>query len=394
MSIQTPESAPQAEPIEYSQLAIINGVQRTQEQMSKPPGRFNRMGWKGKLGCVALASAAVIGVGNTVADHIGLPHLPGLHDILPDINIGGSEPSHSKVASAMVPEAYETESTFDLGCESQVTTAVRLEAHKPQNWLGVTWGHGNLNKVIFGDVLLCGDNGSVSGRAVLTHDPKTNKVTHVRIETDGLVPTHARVDHEDPRNCAKGRYGDSKAELDKKIKEYNTKVLQGKKPECDQGFDGSGATGYSVASVKDAANTAAQITMELDANPQVQVDSQNPVYLEKLRSLATQKYPDAIIELALSSAMARRQDRLQAELVALQNQGYHMEKRPQENHPDRSDTIVITPSGDEIKVQSTTLDVKPFLAGDIHWSAEQVMPKLTPTTTVLPGNTPVSQGGR
>src|SRR5690606_24884957 len=119
--------------------------------------------------------------------------------------------------------------------------------------------------------------------------------------TLGLMVTHPRVDHTDPRNCAPLRAGDSIEEIEEKISEYDPD-----EENCDDGFEvegafwghGPGLGGDDLANVISTGNTATQIAMAADAEPLEIIEEQNTRFVETLREkvAATYQVPIEIVE--------------------------------------------------------------------------------------------------
>lgn len=261
---------------------------------------------------LALCGAAGVGVVVLAfnADDI-LPGMPGLD--IPELHfdVGNNPPS---AEAAVLPETYETESTFDIACQAQVGVGVGIHGNKDE-----LIGGGEYDKLLFGDFLLCGEQaGRLAALATIERDTETDAVRSVRVETDGLAVTHPRIDHTDPRNCAPTRTDNSMAENWDEIAEWTEAQENGDKPECDDGFDVSGLGGGSdLAKIKETAFAAAQIAMSLDAQPQAIIDDLNESFVSRLEEELQLRYPGAAVQVVLRTTpeqMTERFERVTDEL--------------------------------------------------------------------------------
>lgn len=358
------------------------------EQLAPPAP--HRWSLKAKLGCLVAGAAVLVGAYVAVDDrlnwpHFGWPDAPGGAEVLPPV-----------LEAGVRHDTYLTEKTYDHNCESQVSVGNEVEGSQSfQVDLGLftlTPGIGEVNKIKFGDFLLCGDTGSVRTNAVLERDRITNKVTRVIAYTDGLVPTHPRVAHTDSaRNCAKLRVGDSKEKIDAEIakwerqfNDWQNKKKGAKRPPCDDGFKVSRAGAPdSVAEIKDTANAAAQIAMTVAADPRQQIEAQNGAYLAKVDDMLRRDFPGVPVEVRLNGAGDQRQRRLEEARRDLEKNYYKVELPT----PGSNVLKVTAPNGGEITVRLRTVDVQPLVITGTSKSEERVIPPppspVTPTTRLV-----------
>ncbi len=179
-----------------------------------------------------------------------------------------------KVAAGVDQDSYYEEESVDISCKSIVSVAVGVEGRKDNG----TWEvDGILDKLIFGDFLLCGPDGSIDStkNVKIYRDDKTNEITGIDLIMPQLQPTHPRVDHLDPRNCVNADHDTSIEEANEMLEEREAKIAEGKDPKCDNGFkvDRSllrpweSATDAGTTRVTELGNAAAQLAISLDADP-------------------------------------------------------------------------------------------------------------------------------
>lgn len=294
-----------------------------------------------RMSMVAVGGLAAFGaltVYNNVDDII-----PGLPD-LPDINfdLGNNPPA---AEAAVIPETYQTEATFDIGCRAQVGVGVGIHGNKDE-----LVGGGEYDKLLFGDFLLCGERaGMLAARATIERDTESDEIRRVLVETDGLTVTHPRIDHTDARNCAPTRTDNSMEENWDEIEAWKTEQAKGEEPECDDGFNVSGLGGGSdLAKIKETAFAAAQIAMALDAQPQEIIDELNDRFVTQLEEELEARYPGAAVEVVLRTTPEQLTERFERVTSELKSNFYDVEFDEKDGKPVLE---ISAPGGGEVTVR-------------------------------------------
>jgi hypothetical protein len=209
-------------------------------------------------------TAGVVGFGMGAAAMFGVEqgafNIDGLIP-RPHISLGQAQPPS---AEASVDQgSYTTVETFDVTCTETIGLGVNVTAHEHQ-----TFGSGNVNKRIFGEVELCGSNDKLESAAFVQHSKATGQVQSVSAIFPGVSTHFARVNHDSVANCAGVRVKDTEKQAQTKIDDWNKAKNDGKKPGCDRIFHMSGiVVSDSATAAGDIAWSAAQLDMELDAKP-------------------------------------------------------------------------------------------------------------------------------
>jgi hypothetical protein len=206
---------------------------------------------------VPVALLGVIALG--VSEYKGWTDFTDFIDV-PPIELG-SDPEEA--VASVDQESYAIELDLDITCTKRVSAAVNVESFK-----NGPIGDGVVEKKIFGDFLLCGDNQEVEGSAVESIHPITNEVQSITVTVSGLYVEQPRVDMLDVRNCIDGNIDDNIEDINQKVDEYHQKVADGDKPGCDDGFRVSQLGGTdNLAKAKDIALASAQLALTVDSNP-------------------------------------------------------------------------------------------------------------------------------
>jgi hypothetical protein len=125
-------------------------------------GIFNRL-VKSAIPLVVVAGLGVYAVDRVVDNLVDIP------DVNLDVpNPVSLEPEPAEIDVAIKPEFITVEETFDIDCKAQVTAAVGVRGFK-----NGPFGDGKVNKLIFGDFLVCSE--SVTGTAEVTQDAETGE---------------------------------------------------------------------------------------------------------------------------------------------------------------------------------------------------------------------------
>lgn len=369
-------------------MAPTNELAPAQNIVVQLEGPKRRMGLKGRIACWATVAIALVGAYNYVDDKFDfLPDLPSLPG-LPHLDLG-TEPQPPQAESGVRHEFYTTEAEFSLECTGQVSVAAEVKGKEEDRaipGLGHIWanGSGEVSKVIFGDVLLCGDSGSLAANAELEHDP-TGKIIKVTAHTDGLVPTHPRVDHTAAENCATTHYGDSKAAIDKAIAKWEKQQRDweqhkkgAKDPGCDDGFKVTGVFARErVAEIKDTANAAAQIAMAMDAQPRQQIEAENTRLLSDLQTMLSQRYPGAEVKVQLNGIGDQRQHQMDVAVAELQANHYVVTPPA----PGGNEMKVSAPGGGEITVRTSSNIAQGVTGNRLRQLDERPLPAIQSATT-------------
>lgn len=286
-------------------------------------------------------------IGGLTAYNKAVDVFPSLPD-MPELNFDfGNNPPAAE--AAVIPATYSEEATFDISCLARMAVGVAVHGNKDEFVAG-----GELDKVYFGDFLLCGDSSDKAmAQAVIERDKTTNEVLSVSMVTDGLKVTHPRIDHEDSRNCAPLRPNDSINEINKKIADWKKDKRAGKNPECDDGFDISGfwAFGGDLSKIKETGFAAAQIAMALDAQPQKQIDKMNQQFIAELKSEMIKRYPGADVTVTLRDRVSQVEQRLKDVAEDLKDNDFDVKFDEKDGKPIMK---VSAPGGGDVtvKVQS------------------------------------------
>lgn len=242
---------------------ISNGEDPSQITINVVSGS-DRLRRRSKIGNTA--AAIVIGGGAIAGgwalldkiDFPGIPNFPNIPNILKKLNSGNLANNPPRVDAAVIPETIIVEEEYFIRCLGRVSVGVGTHGNKDE-----LMGGGEMDKIWYGDFMVCGEDREIIARAKIK---KTgDKVTAVSVTTPGLEVTQPRVDHTDFRNCADLRTKDTIEQINKKIADFQKQ----RNPKCDDGFEVSGLYGGSdLANVITTAQTAAQIAMSVDIQPQ------------------------------------------------------------------------------------------------------------------------------
>lgn len=332
MSIQAPEKQEALQP-QQVRVDVVAHVQP------------NKHGLRNKLVVGVLAAAGAIALYSVVEDYIpGLPKLPNIGNPLADL---GNNPP--KVEVGIVPGTVEVEEEHEASCKGRVGAGISVHGNKDE-----LMGGGEYDKILFGDFQPCGD--PIPVHVKKTKNPATGEVIKVDATTNGLMVTQPRVDEVDYRNCAPLRPGDSKKEIDQKIKEWKQKRDTGKKPECDDGFEFSGiyVVGGDAAKVITTGRTGAQIAMASYV-PGREIIAMNRDFKGELKQELEARYPGAKVTVSMNGIKERTQAQARQVLDELKDNTYKVEIKKEDGKPVMH---VSAPGGGEVtvKVQEVFVD--------------------------------------
>ena len=274
-----------------------------------------RRGFIYKAGVVALSGIALVGALKYAGDH-----LPGFPDFLPDISnpfndLGNHPPD---VFASVRADTVEVEDIFKVKCEGRLGAAVEVNGNKDE-----LFGSGEYSKLLYGDLLPCGNE--IPVKVVLAKDTTNGNITGVKATTNGLVVTQPRVDNTDFRNCVPLRPGDSKKEIDKKIKQWE-KDERANKEKCDNGFDIGGffVVGGDASKVINTGHTGAQIALA-SYIPGKEIAGMNREFRADLKEELENRYPNAAITVSMNGLEQRTQAQARQVLGVLKDNTYKVE---------------------------------------------------------------------
>jgi len=262
-----------------------------------------------RIGSIAFRlgiTVAVLAAGAAAFEKYG----PG--DIFPDLGLGEingpvikSPPA--KVEASIAEHTYSAE-PWDASIKGRIDVGAGIIGEKKD-----LSAKAKIDKMFFGDFLAAGNTKTATVSAVVHR--VDGKVVDVTLDAPGLSNIQPRVDFTDSRNCPSINSNDDRAEIDKKIKDYQSKVDQGKKPSCDPVVE-FGGLGYGLPAVGRTEKlmevvqptyTAAQIVIGAAGSITKAANEFNVSYATDLKTELEQQYPGAKVTVNISNQMTIEQ---------------------------------------------------------------------------------------
>lgn len=346
-----------------------------------------RVGWKTRLAGGALCVAGAMGLYAVVDDKLGLPNL-GWPDVFDDRSTSG------QAETAPMPETQVVEEEFEITCRARVSAGVRVKGKKdfqvrvPFTDWWKTMGTAFADKITYGDSLLCGETGTLMEKAQIEKDVATGEVRKVTVNTDGLVPTHARVNHLDWRNCVPLRYDYTTKQIEKAQREWEEKAKKGKDKDCDDGLDFRGTfigeKGEETAEISKTADAAVQVGLATDAIRDDIINGQNENYRKSLAERLQKNYPGAEINVTVNNRPDERQQRIDRQAEELRRNYFQVEVRHDPKDPNARILHLTDPGGSEVDVRVDVGVAESVQIDDIKESQKLALPAQNSGTPARP----------